>query len=386
MIHFKQSIFLLFSLALIGLSFISCQHVNNIEAAVLSSKAHSINNQAINGSNHVDENSSIDKLTITEMTFGSNKILEGCWTPEELAGSERDKHTIRPWYDAHRSDPPARITPINSPPDLPDGFQGSIRRVVLPADKKYIALTFDLCERIEERAGYDARVINYLRARQIKATFFAGGKWMRSHPVQTKQLMADPLFEIGNHSWSHGNFHLLSEKEMEEQIQWSQAQYELLWEELQTSPCALNAGKDEMNKIPRIPVLFRFPYGTCGKESLSLAAQYGLSSIQWDVVSGDASKFIPAQTIASVILQKTRPGSIIICHANGHGVHTAEALPMFIPQLLKNGYRFVTVSELLSMGRPFASDKCYENRPGDNYRYDAISGAVPSASPGPGMK
>ena len=33
--------------------------------------------------------------------------------------------------------------------------------------------------------------------------FFISGKWMRSHPEITQQLIEDPLFEAGNHACSH---------------------------------------------------------------------------------------------------------------------------------------------------------------------------------------
>lgn len=47
---------------------------------------------------------------------------------------------------------------------------------------------------------------------------------------------------------------------------------------------------------------------------------------------------------------------------------------MFIPVLKKRGYKFVTISELLRMGRPIATQTCYELRPGDNKHYDKIFG------------
>ena len=76
--------------------------------------------------------------------------------------------------------------------------------------RKLIALTFDLCEQPGEIAGYDGAIFDYLRANGIKATFFAGGKWMRSHAERAQQLMSDPLFEMGNHSEAHRNLKLLS--------------------------------------------------------------------------------------------------------------------------------------------------------------------------------
>jgi hypothetical protein len=78
--------------------------------------------------------------------------------------------------------------------------------------------------------------------------------------------------------------------------------------------------------------------------------------------------------IASIVLKQAQPGSIIVCHANGRGHHTAQALVLFVPELQKRGYTFVTVSELLTLGKVFATSDCYELYPGDNKRYDQIFG------------
>ena len=120
------------------------------------------------------------------------------------------------------------------------------------------------------------------------------------------------------------------------------------------------------------PTLFRFPYGTCSPETLAGAADLGLASIQWSIVTGDPDKGRSAQAIARAVRDgvKHSRGTIVVAHANGRGWHTAEALPLFVPQLRAEGYRFVTVSELLGAGRPVAVDECYEVRPGDNRRYD----------------
>ena len=53
-----------------------------------------------------------------------------------------------------------------------------------------------------------------------------GGKWMRTHAKRVKQIMRDPLFEIGNHAWSHGNFGIMTPERMREEIQFTQAEYE----------------------------------------------------------------------------------------------------------------------------------------------------------------
>ncbi len=304
------------------------------------------------------------------ITFGSPVILSSLWTPEELMGKPEDKQMIRQKY----RNPPQRLIPGNIHPPLSPELQNSIRHVNPIGNKKVIALTFDLCESANEKSGYDADIVNYLRENHIKATFFAGGKWMLSHAEKTMQLMADPLFEVGNHSWSHANFRMIDSGRMDAQILWTQAQYELLWEALRERVIAKQIDPSEMNKIPRTPLVFRFPYGACSPLALDKLKQYGLPAIQWNIVTGDPAKGRSAREIAQVILEQVRPGAIIICHANGRGYGTAASLPLFVPKLRALGYDFVTVSELLTQGPAVSSRECYELTPGDNLRYDRTAG------------
>ncbi|MFP5213557.1 MAG: polysaccharide deacetylase family protein [Acidobacteriota bacterium] len=266
-------------------------------------------------------------------------------------------------------DPPQRLHPQAVLPELPHAWRDSIRRVQLGDGRKLIALTFDLCERQGERAGYEAGIVECLRGNHAKATFFASGKWMQSHPDQTIRLMADPLFEIGTHGWAHENFRLLSGKQAEERFLWSQAQYELLREELE-SRCRLGEMSANMQSVPPLPRVFRFPFGTCNAASLAMLAENGVAAIQWDVVSGDPAKGRTARGITETVLNEARAGSIVIFHANGRGHGTGEALPGLISALRSRGFEFVTVSELLQAGSPVASTDCYELKPGDNLRYD----------------
>lgn len=314
-------------------------------------------------------NSGSSSSSPASLTFGSQVILENCWSAAELRGSNDDKKVVRSSVQTYH-DPPDRTMPKKVNDSIGVELENSIRHVNPIGNRKIIALTFDLCECRNEISGYDADILNYLRENKVKATFFAGGKWMHSHPEKTMQLMADPLFEIGNHSWTHGNFRMMDNRQMEEQILWTQAQYELIWEELQARARQQRIYPSEMKKIPSVPSLFRFPYGTCNSQALNMLKEYGLRAIQWDVVTGDAARGQTPQAIARIILTQVKPGSIIICHANGRGHGTYEALHLFIPKLRAMNYDFLTVSELLTYGPAVTSKDCYELRPGDNLRYD----------------
>lgn len=294
-------------------------------------------------------------------------LLQACWSASELRGSAADKLIKR------------KTATESSPKLLPNHTQlsaarfiGSIRQVKPYHGAKLVALTFDLCEAAYEKSGYDAELVNYLRDHQIKATFFAGGQWMRSHPDKTMQLMADPLFELGNHTWSHRNLQLTHGPDLNKQIVWTQAEYQTLREKLLSLECVKKSAPQASANIPPTLTLFRFPYGICDTEALAAVNQSGLAAIQWNIVTGDPAKGQTAGLIAQTVISQIQPGSIVIAHANGHGWHTAQALPKIVSELTARGYRFVTVSELLASGEVVTVNACYENKLGDNRKYDRL--------------
>jgi peptidoglycan/xylan/chitin deacetylase (PgdA/CDA1 family) len=213
------------------------------------------------------------------------------------------------------------------PATIPENQRGLITNGKRNENK--VALTFDLCEREGEPAGYDSEIIRILNETQSPATLFLGGLWMQNHQAETLQLAANPLFELGNHSWSHEDFSAISKEEMDQQILLTQ----------QTMSDLLGYQTN----------LFRLPYGTYTDEALNVINDQGLYIIQWDDVSGDPDPDIDAKEMTDWVLQQVQPGSIIIMHANGRGWHTAEALPRIIQSLREQGYSLVTVSDLLQI-------------------------------------
>jgi len=309
-------------------------------------------------------------LAGTARAGGSQCVFDALWTPDELANVAAEKASGRR-HEPDRTPPAVTAAPVLPP--LPDRLTGSIRRVDT-GGKKIVALTFDLCELADQTAGYDGQVVDALRAAKAKATFFAGGKWMRSHPKRAMQLLTDPLFEIGSHAWTHGNFGQLSPTAMRREILWTQAQYALLRTEAAALARKRSVPETAIAAIPAAPVLFRFPYGRCRPEALAMLAENGLAAIQWDLTTQDPDPKTTAEAIVKIVLEHVRPGDIIIGHANGNGHGTGQALPQLIAKLRERGYALVTVSELLAAGRPVAASQCYDAHPGDTVQYDRIFG------------
>src|SRR5215470_14305873 len=221
-------------------------------------------------------------------------LLNRCWTPEALAGTERERLSQR--SHGHLDLAPLRQEVLPAATPVPPELRGSIRGVTLPSGEKLIALTFDLCETDGDVAGYDGRIVDLLRAQGVKATFFAGGKWMETHKERAEQLIADPNFEVGSHGLRHFDLSHVNGQTLDDEIRLTEAAYADTRKSLLTKQCAANIQQE--SPIPERMSLMRFPFGRCDTKSLGAAAGAGLLAIQWDLVTGDPNPHRSARAIA----------------------------------------------------------------------------------------
>ena len=94
--------------------------------------------------------------------------------------------------------------------------------------------------------------------------------------------------------------------------------------------------------------LFRAPFGEYNDTVVSTVRDMGYEIIQWNVDTVDWKEGRTPETILNAVLPKLSDGSIILSHNNGCGIETY--LPKLIEQAQSEGYRFVTISELLPEG------------------------------------
>ena len=137
-----------------------------------------------------------------------------CFGPAALAASPTEKLPRHPTA----ADAIATPNPAPAAAAVTGALAGVIRRVALPEGKKLVALTFDLCQTRSPIAGYDGAIVDCLRANRVPATFFAGGRWLKTHAARAVQLAADPLFELANHSWDHPDLHFASASAVNQEI------------------------------------------------------------------------------------------------------------------------------------------------------------------------
>lgn len=210
-----------------------------------------------------------------------------------------------------------------------------------------VALTFDAdmtpgmlwqLQHGQVASWYNAEVVDILRSEGVPATLFLTGLWAETYPDVARQLAADPLFEIGSHTYDHAAFRL---------------------------PCyGLGGTLDRGGEIARAqevlagitgqtPKLLRFPGDCYTGEDVELAGQIGLRVISGDVRSGDGFN-ASAGAIVATVLNQVRGGSIVLMHLHGgpNAPNTAPALRQAIPALRAMGYQLVTVSDLLDLNAP----------------------------------
>jgi peptidoglycan/xylan/chitin deacetylase (PgdA/CDA1 family) len=134
------------------------------------------------------------------------------------------------------------------------------------------------------------------------------------------------------------------------------------------------------------PILMRPPYGSItARQKKWINSEFGYRIILWDVDPLDWKRPGPA-VVTSRIVRETRPGSIILSHDIHPG--TITAMPATFDQLQAKGFKFVTVSELIAMGKPMppkgqdTEGSTPVSSPGVTPRAPQ---QVPAGSPAPGL-
>jgi peptidoglycan-N-acetylglucosamine deacetylase len=210
-------------------------------------------------------------------------------------------------------------------------------RVVFHGDRsrKRIALTFDACA-TKIASGYDEELIRVLIETRTPATLFLGGKWMLEHPGETRQLAAIDLFELGNHSFLHPHMPRVPDALVRLELEWTQAVM--------------------FSLTGRQASLYRPPYGEHDERISGIAAEAGLTTVQFDLASGDPDPGLSKERLVRFVTTGARNGAIVVLHMNGRGWQTATALPEIIAELRRKGFNLVTVGEMLREGRGDDSD------------------------------
>ena len=197
--------------------------------------------------------------------------------------------------------------------------------------EKVIALTFD------DGPWPDSTnaILDTLAQYNAKATFFTIGQQISGGNFDSIKRAASEGHQISTHTWDHaagsGRGVDLGHMTAEERIN-----------EVQQGYAAIAAATDAP-----VSTEFRSPGGNFNEETASILMPYVSAEVGWNIDTEDWRR-PGTQAIVNQLL-RAKPGYIILMHdGGGTRSQTVEALQQALPVLAEQGYRFVTVNELLS--------------------------------------
>ncbi len=189
----------------------------------------------------------------------------------------------------------------------------------------YVAMTFD----DGPHKTNTPRLLDILKERNIKATFFVVGKNAKAYPDIIRRILAEG-HEIGNHSWDHKQLSAMSIDRMRN--------------EMSTTDDAVVAASDFHMR------LMRPPYGATNLHIKQICLdQFHYQTILWSVDPLDWKR--PGSAVVEQrIVAAAHNGAIIL----SHDIHepTIDAMEGTLDTLLSKGFHFVTVSQLLNLDQP----------------------------------
>ena len=243
---------------------------------------------------------------------------------EPKTGAEEEKPVAKPIVP-ERPERPER-------PFVPRKPGSRVSHVSVPG--KYVALTFD----DGPSSAYTPQVLDILQRHGARATFFVLGENAVRNPSILARAAAEG-HEIANHTYSH--------------IKMTTAGRETVKREIERT------GDIIKSATGFYPTTMRPPYGAINSDLVDMVYNdYGMHAVLWDVDTRDW-QHPGVDKVVSRAVGKAQPGSIILLH----DIHasTLRAVEEVVVGLQARGFKLVTVSQLIEMGRRAAGESKTEH-------------------------
>jgi peptidoglycan-N-acetylglucosamine deacetylase len=199
-----------------------------------------------------------------------------------------------------------------------------------------IALTYD----DGPNPRFTESLLSTLDRHRAHATFFLIGKWAEREPALAREVQAAG-HAIGNHTYTHPTLALCSGDRVQE--------------ELRRCRAAVEGAGVTFSQVDGA-ALMRPPWGRRRPGTLRAIRAAGYVPVIWSVTGWDWREGETAETISRRCMKRARDGDVILLH---DGVHTEPAgdraasvgaTGEILNRLNADGYRFVTVPELMAAG------------------------------------
>ncbi len=212
-------------------------------------------------------------------------------------------------------------TPGQRPP-LPTSIGTRDSYSSVSTNLPFLALTFD----DGPHPTNTPRLLDILKARDVKATFYVVGTNAKRYPEILRRIISEG-HEIGNHTITHGDLKKMSEAQVRK--------------ELTESHQAI------LSATGVAPRTMRPPYGSITQAQKTwIRREFNYPSILWSVDPEDWKR-PGSSVVASRLVSGAKPGGILLVH----DIHapTIDAIPSAVDQLKQKGFQFVTVTQLIAM-------------------------------------
>lgn len=291
-------------------------------------------------------NSELSGDTTVEITDGGDKTEEATETEEAIPyGKSSDDtsfagywngsiHLLSDGEDGVRVVKTGKVSGKTVDEVVKAPIDAGYHNYTVKTDDKVIALTFDDGPWPETTD----QILDLLQQYDAKATFFVIGNQVSNYASQLKRAY-DMGCQICTHTWDHaagsGQGVSIALMSADEQINEVKRGYQAIADAIGVEP----------------DHILRAPGGNFYGDVIDNLWPYVDAEIGWDVDTEDWSR--PGTDSIVQMIMSVQPGQVILMHdGGGDRSQTVEALRQTLPQLVEQGYKFVTINDLLAYGLP----------------------------------
>lgn len=201
---------------------------------------------------------------------------------------------------------------------------------VNPEDGKVVALTFD-----EAPSAYTKRIVDILRKAGAGATFFVQGDHVAGHEDAVAAI-AEAGFELGANGYADTDMSELAGSSLRDQIE---------------------KGFSTVKEVSgSATALLRPPFGLFSDTDWAEAMDLVSAVVTWNIDSGDY-QLQGADTVVENVMGSVGNGDVILLtDSDAVGEQALSALPELLSRLREEGYRVVSVGELVASDPDLAEE------------------------------
>ncbi|MFI6938114.1 polysaccharide deacetylase family protein [Streptomyces sp. NPDC050418] len=166
---------------------------------------------------------------------------------------------------------------------------------------------------------YTPGILRTLRRHNVRAMFFVCGEMAAESPDLLREMIDDGHL-IGNHTWTHPQLLKIGRSAVRQEIE--------------------STSEVVRRTVGQAPMWFRAPYGAWNRNAFEIGARLGMEPLAWTTDSLDWTE-PGTRTIVNNVLRGAGSGVVVLNHdAGGNRSQSVEALRVYLPRLLDDGYRF----------------------------------------------